>query len=450
MTERLYYQNSFLYNFTAAVESVREFNGRHALLLDRTAFYPASGGQPFDTGWVEFIAGESEEPLVPPKPLAIPKLRISEVIEDESNGNILHIVENPPGVENLPGLLLLPLRVRGFIDVERRQDHMQQHSGQHVLSAAFLRLFDLPTLSFHLGQESCSIDLDAPGLGSAQIEQAERAANRFVWEDRQVLMHEVTPEQARKIGVRTIPETAHKTLRLIELRGVDVCACGGTHVRTTGQIGNIQVRGVERVRQGMRVEFVCGERALLLARRDFQLLSETAALYASHPEEVPAQTRRLVESDKAAHHRHRRLMGEVAGLTAQQALARTPGEHGHKVVAEYLADRDLEFVKLYAQQLVATESNVIALLGSGQPTPTLVFAHSAGAAFDAASELRALVGSVGGRGGGTRDLAQGGVPSADAIPKLIAQAAQRARALRPSTPTAGAPGPPAAPGALSQ
>jgi alanyl-tRNA synthetase len=216
---------------------------------------------------------------------------------------------------------------------------------------------------------------------------------------------------------------------------VDVCACGGTHVRTTGQIGNIQVRGVERVRQGMRVEFVCGERALLLARRDFQLLTETAALYSSHPEEV--------DSDKAAHHRHRRLIGEVAGLTAQQTLARTPGEHGHKVVAEYLADRDLEFVKLYAQKLVAAETNVIALLGSGQPTPTLVFAHSAGAAFDAAAELCALVGSVGGRGGGTRDMAQGGVPSADAIPRLIAEAAQRARAPRQCSRNA-------APGALSQ
>ena len=464
MTERLYYQNSFLYNFTAAVESVRELSdGRCALLLDRTAFYPTSGGQPFDTGWVEFIAAESEEPPAVPQPLPIPqalpipKLRISEVIEDESSGSILHVIENPPAVEDLPALLSMPLRVRGFIDAERRQDHMQQHSGQHVLSAAFLRLFDLPTLSFHLGKESCAIDLDASGLSSAQVEQAERAANRFVWEDRQVLMHEVTPEQARKIGVSKLPEVtgeagqaSRQNLRLIEIRGVDVCACGGTHVRTTGQIGNIQVRGVERVRQGMRVEFVCGERALLRSRRDFQLLCETAAMYSSHMEEVPAHTRRLLDSDKASHHRQRRLLGEVAGLAAQQTLARMPGEDGHKVVAEYLADRDLEFVKLYAQKLIASESNVIALLGSAQPTPTLVFAHSAGALFDAADELRALVGSVGGRGGGTRDLAQGGVPSADAIPRLIAEAAQRARALRPGTPTTGASGTPAAPGALSQ
>jgi len=443
MTERLYYQNSFLFNFTAAVESVSDLpDGRRALLLDRTAFYPTSGGQPFDTGWIEFVDAESEAPL------PIPKLRVAEVIEDEAGGNILHVVDP------LPAQLPLPIRVRGFIDAERRQDHMQQHSGQHVLSAAFLRVFDLPTLSFHLGEETCAIDLDATGLDAAQLEQAERVANQFVWEDRQVLMHEVTPEQARKIGVQKIPEPVREalygTLRLIEIRGVDVCACGGTHVRTTGQIGNIQVRGVERVRQGMRVEFVCGLRALLRARRDFKLLGDTAALYSAHPEEVPAQTRRLIESDKASHHRHRRLLGELADVAAQHALARTPDEHGRKVVAEFLAERDVEFVKLYAQKLVASETNVIALLGAGQPTPTLVFAHSAGAAFDAGAELRALAGSVGGRGGGSRDLAQGGVPSAEMIPRLIADAAQRARALRPSTPTAGAVATPAEPGALSQ
>ena len=426
MTERLYYQNSFVFNFTATAEREKELaGGRRALLLDRTAFYPTSGGQPFDTGWIEFVDPVSE------KALSLPKLRVSEVIDDEASGSILHIVDE------LPAQLALPLGVRGFIDAERRQDHMQQHSGQHVLSAAFLRVFDLPTLSFHLGEESCAIDLDAASLSSAQVEQAERVANHYVWEDRQVLMHEVTPEQARKIGVRKIPEPERESLRLIEIRGVDVCACGGTHVRTTGQIGNIQVRGVERVRQGMRVEFVGGRRALLRARRDFQLLSETAALYSSHPEEVPAQTRKLIEADKAAHHRHRRLLGELAERAAQQKLALTPDEHGRKIVAEFLADRDVEFVKLYAQKLVAIESNVVALLGAGQPTPTLVFAHSAGASFDAGAELRAQVGSVGGRGGGSREMAQGGVPSAESIPKLISDAAQRARAM-------------AVPGALSQ
>jgi alanyl-tRNA synthetase len=420
MTERLYYQNSFLFNFTAAVESMSELpGGRRALVLDRTAFYPLAGGQPFDTGWIDFVDAESE------KPLALNKVRVSEVIEDEA-GTVLHIVENLS--EPLPR----PVRVRGFIDAERRQDHMQQHSGQHVLSAAFLRLFNIATLSFHMGAQTSTIDLDTSQVHGTQLQQAEHFANQCVWEDRQVLMHEVTRAQAEKIGVRKIPETARETLRLIEVRGIDVCACGGTHVRTTGQIGNIQVRRSERVRQGVRVEFVCGARALAQARADFQLLTETATLYSAQPEEVPAQTRKLIEQDKAAHHERRRLLAQLADFAAQQTLAQTPEEHGQKVVVEFLTDRDLQFVKMYAQQLVSAEENVIALLGAGQPRPALVFAHSTRAAYDAGAELRALLTAVGGRGGGTRDLAQGGVPSAEMVPSLLAEAAQRARMLAAS------------------
>lgn len=416
MTERLYYQNSFLFNFTAAVEGTRELaDGRRALLLDRTAFYATSGGQPFDTGWIEFVSAEREQPV------DLPKVRVSEVIEDESSGVILHVVEQ------LDTPLSLPLRVRGFIDADRRQDHMQQHSGQHVLSAAFLKLFDAPTVSFHLGEETSTIDLEISSLNAAQLAQAERHANQMVWEDRQVLMHEATPEQARKIGVRKLPEAARETLRLIEVRGVDLCACGGTHVKNTGQIGNIQLRKVERVKQGLRVEFACGARALRLAHKDFQVLSEAAALYSSHIWEIPAQTAKLIDSGKAAQKQQQKLLEELAELTAQQALASTASEHGHKVVARYFAERDLSFIKLFAQKLVALESNVIALVGAGQGTPALVFAQS-NSKFNAGTELKAAVSSSGGRGGGNAALAQGGVPSAEAIPELLDRVAQQARA----------------------
>jgi alanyl-tRNA synthetase len=418
MTERLYYQNSFLYDFTAAVEARRELSdGRRALVLDRTVFYPASGGQPFDTGWLEFVSADSE------KPVELPKFRVSEVLEDESDGTILHIVDN------LINPIALPLRVRGFIDVDRRQDHMQQHSGQHVLSAVFLNLFAAPTVSFHMGSETCTIDLEIASLSTAQLEQAERHANQLVWDDRQVLIHEATPEQARKIGLRKIPDTTRETLRLIEVRGVDLCACGGTHVLSTGQIGNIQLRKVEKVRQGVRVEFVCGIRALGIARKDFQVLTEAAALYSSQLWEIPAQSQKLIDSNKATQKKQLMLLEEIAELAAQRALARTSASSGQKIVAEYLSDRDASFVKLYAQKLVAGEGHVIALLGAGQGTPALIFAQSIGASggecsFDAGAQLKAIVLSAGGRGGGTRDLAQGGVPSADLIPELLARAVQ--------------------------
>jgi alanyl-tRNA synthetase len=296
-----------------------------------------------------------------------------------------------------------------------------------VLSAAFLKLFNAPTVSFHMGEESCTIDLDIPSLTASQLEQAEQQANQFIWEDRQVLIHEVTPEQARQAGVRKLPEAAHETLRLIEVRGVDLCACGGTHVKNTGQIGNIQLRKVEKIKQGIRVEFVCGARALRTARKDFHVLTETAALYSSHIWELPAQTEKLLDAGKVAQKHQQKLLEEIAALSAQQTLARTPLEAGRKIVAEYLADRDLSFVKLFAQKLVAAEPNVIALLGAGQGAPALVFAQSPGGSFDAGAQLKSIVSSAGGRGGGTRDLAQGGVPKAELIPELIATAAQAAR-----------------------
>ncbi len=312
--------------------------------------------------------------------------------------------------------------------MDRRHDHMQQHSGQHVLSAAFLKLFKAPTISFHMGDESCTIDLEIAALSAAQLVQAERYANQIVWDDRQVLMHEVTHEQARKIGVRKIPEAAHATLRLIEVRGIDLCACGGTHVKNTGQIGNVQIRKVEKIKQGIRVEFVCGVRALRIARKDFETLTEAAALYSSHLWDVPAQSQKLIDSAKAAQKQQQKLLAEIAELTARQTLARTSAEGGRKIVAEYFADRDLDFVKLYAQKLVAAEANVIALIGGGQGTPALVFAQSPGGTFDAGAALKAIVTSAGGRGGGTRDLAQGGVPSSELIPELIERAVHGARA----------------------
>jgi len=423
MTERLYYQNSFLFDFTAEVAGMRDLSdGRRALVFDRTAFYPTSGGQPFDIGWIEFVTEGREEPL------ELPKLKVIEVIEEDAGGDILHVVEDTAE----PVIVHLPLRVRGFVDVDRRQEHMQQHSGQHVLSAAFLKLYNAPTLSFHLGEESCTIDLEIPALNNAQLVQAERHANQLVWDDRQVLMHEATPEQARKIGVRKIPETARDTLRLIEIRGVDLCACGGTHVKTTGQIGNIQIRKVEKVKQALRVEFVCGVRALRHARKDFQVLTETAALYSSHLWDVPAQTEKLIDSGKAAQKQHHKQLAEIADLEAQHTLASTQASGGRKIIAKYCRDRDLDFVKLYAQRLVALEPNVIALIGAGRGTPALVFAQSltglAAEGFDAGAQLKTLLESFGGRGGGTANLAQGGVPSADVIPELLARAALLARA----------------------
>src|SRR6201993_159948 len=230
MTDRLYYHDSFLHEFEGEITEVvpvAEINGRHGVYLDRTAFFPTSGGQVYDTGWLSTGEGSSA------------KLRVAEVAETE-DGRVVHYIEADKPPER-------GTRVRGLIDPARRRDHMQQHSGQHVLSAAFVRLFDMPTVSFHMGDDDCSIDLDTPALSAEQVEQAELLANQVVQENRPVEIKFVTQEEAQNLGLRKPPRADKDELRLIDVHDFDLTACGGTHVRGTGQIGCILLRKVEKV-----------------------------------------------------------------------------------------------------------------------------------------------------------------------------------------------------------
>jgi alanyl-tRNA synthetase len=245
MTHRLYYHDSFLYHFDAEVRSVVE-TPRPALILDRSAFYPTSGGQIHDTGWIV-----SSELASDPAANSAARLRVTEVADTE-NGQIIHYVEAP--LKNVqPGP-----RIHGEIDSARRRDHMQQHSAQHVLSAAFVRLFNLPTVSFHMADDYCSIDLDTPSLVQTQIESAERLANEIILENRPVEISFVTHDEAAALGLRKLPPAQRDQLRLIDIHDFDLTACGGTHVAHTGQIAGIFLRKTEKVRHGYRVEFVAG------------------------------------------------------------------------------------------------------------------------------------------------------------------------------------------------
>src|ERR1700741_4807547 len=246
MTDRLYYHDSFLYDFDAEIRDATDLP-RPAVILDRTAFYPTSGGQVFDTGWIQTDAA---------------KLEVTEVAETE-DGRVVHYLEAP--LKDLaPGT-----HVRGQIDATRRRDHMQQHTGQHVLSAAFVRLFNIPTVSFHLCDGYCPLDVDPPTLSKDQIEAAERLANEVILENRVVDIRFVTREEAGNLGLRKLPPAQRDELRLIDIHDFDLSACGGTHVNQTGQIGCVLLRKTEKVRQGWRVEFVAGQRAVATARRDF-------------------------------------------------------------------------------------------------------------------------------------------------------------------------------------
>lgn len=383
MTDHLYYHDSFLYDFDAQVMEALEHQGKTAIVLDRTAFYPTSGGQVHDLGT---LTADGKQ------------IVITEVADDE-DGRIFHFASEP---------LAIGTQVHGSVDAARRRDHVQQHSGQHVLSAVFIRLFNMPTVSFHMGEESCTIDLETAGLSAVQAHKAEFMANEVIAEDRPVSIRFVPLEEARQLGLRKLPPRQTGDLRLIDITDFDLTACGGTHVRATGQIGSILLRKVEKVKQGLRVEFVCGLRAVKTARRDYATLTEAAALYSSHIHDVPQQVRKSLEETKAAGKTQHKLLEELAELSAERLLAQAAGSP--QVITEFFPDRDAVFIKLLAQKLTAGKTAVIALLASCAGQPTLVFAQTPGQKSNMGQLMKDAMAQLGGRGGGSTDMAQGGLP----------------------------------------
>jgi len=409
MTDRLYYHDSFLYDFDAEVRDVID-GPRPALVLDRSAFYPSSGGQVFDTGAI--TAGDA-------------KLRITEVADLE-DGRVVHYFE---AEDASPHSFKPGTRVHGLIDPTRRRDHMQQHSGQHVLSAAFVRLFDLHTVSFHMADDYCSIDLDTPTLTKEQVEKAEHLANEIILENRPVDIRFVTRDEAGKLGLRKVPVAERDELRIIDIKDWDLSACGGTHVNQTGQIGCILLRKTEKVRQGWRVEFVAGQRAVSTARRDYAALTETAALFSAHIYDASQQARKSLDEIRSLRKQREQSLEELAAAQAAALLAETPETNGRKIVVRTFSDRELNFIKLLAQKLTRLSTNAIALLATTSPQPSLVFAQSpsgqSGQAFDMGALLKETMATLGGRGGGSKDMAQGGVATADGIDAALAAVAAK-------------------------
>jgi len=405
MTKRLYYDSSEICEFDSVVEAVTQplpGQSRPAVILRETAFYPTSGGQVHDTGWLTLGGAE--------------RLRVTEVADAE-DGRIVHYLEAPA---KLP---LAGVAVHGSIDLERRRDHMQQHSGQHVLSAAFVELYQMPTVSFHMGEDYCSIDLATPAVSSGQIAGAEKRANQVVFENCPVRIRYVSRAEAEKTGLRKLPPAERDELRLVEVADFDVSACGGTHVSASGQIGSILLRKTERVQQGTRVEFVCGERAVRMARRDYSALSEAAALFSAQLWDVPEQIRKSAEESKLVRRQKDGALDELAELMALAALQSQPETSGRKIVVRVFSDRDINFAKLFAQKVTRVATPAIALVASTVDPAGLVFAQTPvqisggapGSTADMGALLKHVLTSVGGRGGGSRDFAQGGVPAGSTI-----------------------------------
>ena len=394
-TERLYYSDSHLIEFEALVtDKTDRVSGWTAVTLDRTAFYPTGGGQPSDTGTLN---GE----------------RVLECIDDEDNG-VLHVVQGrAPDVG---------ATVEGRIDWPRRLDHLQQHTGQHILSQAFVTLFKAPTRSFRVLHEVCEIDVELTNPTNELIERAVELANNVIWEDRQITIKSATAEEAAQLPLRKDPSRAGE-LRLIEIEGFDLTPCGGTHAYRTGEVGMIAVRTWERAKGLTRIEFAAGTRALADYRRANKTARAVATLFSASRDDASKLAARMVEENKELHRRVRSLEELAARVEADELLATAlPNAAGVRVVNHIFDNRDAESLKHLALALIA-QPKTVALLGSrDQEAARLVFAKTADAPGDMNALMDAACELLDGRGGGKSDLAQGGGKHIDKLAEAIDQA----------------------------
>jgi alanyl-tRNA synthetase len=379
MTLRLYYHEPYRTEFDAQATSVLERDGRTLVVCDRTAFYPTSGGQPHDTGVLSAAGAD---------------VRVVDVIDLET-GDVGHVVDAP----------IVPGPVTGRIHWTRRFDHMQQHTGQHVLSAAFDRRFGARTESVHLGVESSTIDL-ARELSPAEIDLAAAEANRIVWEDRPVAIRFVSEEEAASLPLRKEP-TRQGPLRLIDIEDFDLSACGGTHVARTGGIGIIAIAGTERFRGGTRVSFLCGGRVLAAYGRFRDAFGDAQRLLSVAPEEVGTGIEKLQAENKSLQRALRTARESLTGYEASALVERGERVGSRVLVAAALEGRDAAGLKAMAAA-AAGEPHVVAVLFSTTQPALAVVARAADTGVDAAAILKALIARFGGKGGGRAELAQGG------------------------------------------
>lgn len=377
MTERIYYTEPCRMEFDATVTHVETQEGRLVAVLDRTAFYPTSGGQPYDTGTLD-------------------EARVVDVFEREADEAVCHAIDRP---------LASGQAVHGRVDWGRRFDHMQQHTGQHLLSAACDRICQARTLSFHLGSASSTIDLDRDLAGDA-IEAAAAEANRVVWENRPVSIRFVSSDEAARLPLRKEPVRIG-TLRVVEIENFDLSACGGTHVVRTGAVGIIAISRWEHYKGGTRVEFVCGGRALGALRVQRDLLATCLRQLSVSHAELPAAIERLAGENRELKRTLRALQERLCAHEAGALAAAAEHVGQVAVVVRALEGYDAAGLKSLAAAIASRSGHATALL-TAIPPMLVVVARAGDVPLDASAVLHGLLQRFGGRGGGKPELAQGG------------------------------------------
>ena len=391
-TEKLYYQDPHLREFTATIlEKSALADGQFAIILDRTAFYPEGGGQPCDTGWL------NEAPV-----LSV----------EMRNGDIIHTVACDPGEGP----------VTGRIDWQRRFDHMQQHTGEHILSGIFLSLHQAENVGFHLSATTCQIDVTLPSLSPEQGQIVEDAANAVIFSNRPIDAKFVETAELSAYSLRKEPGAEFEQIRLVSIQNCDCCPCGGTHVSHTGEVGLLKIRGWEKRKNNIRVEFVCGGRALADYRLKHEIARTVAARFSApvdaalaafekNLEKQDATQRELTVTCKAYHEElAARLLTEAIPIGAVRIVSRE--------FTGYTA-ADLQD---FAGRITAVSGGVCLLASVDEAGCRTAFlcAAAPGVPVSMNEVLKSALAPVGGKGGGNATCAQGGAPTTDATAVLAA------------------------------
>jgi alanyl-tRNA synthetase len=382
MSNRLYYTDSYTTQFNAAILEQVALGEQTAVVLDQTYFYPTSGGQPCDSGMINGTA-------------------VVDVQVRAEDGAVLHLLAGPPAGG----------QATGVIDWDRRFDHMQQHTGQHILSQAFIQTVGAQTVGFHLSEGTVTIDLDQDAIDEAALADAERLANEIVWQDLPVAVRFVTHEQAAELPLRKIPPTNGEKLRLVDIVGFDLTACGGTHVARTGEVGLIKIVKKEQRGDKTRIEFRCGARALAHYGEEHAILTQLTSQLTTGAGELATAVAGLQDNEKQLRREVKQLQTDLFQYRAQEFLAGAEQVGDLKIVKQAFAGIDAGQLRVLAATLAAGEK-VVVLLGVSGEKAQLIFGRAADAPGTMNLLLRETLAQLGSKsGGGSETLAQGVVPN---------------------------------------
>jgi len=385
-TERLYNDNPYLTEFRAEVIEILPYGDKYGIVLNRTAFYPAGGGQPWDTGYL------NDE-------------KVSEVIEKD--GKLLHIVDNK----------LLSTEVKGSVNWARRFDFMQQHTGQHILSACFEKLLNGSTDSFHMGKDIVSIEINIDSFSIDDAERIENMANGIIYCNLPVITRVVNGEELNSLPLRKMPKVT-ENIRIVEVKEIDYSPCGGTHVRTTGEVGMIKIKSWEKCKGGIRFSFVCGNRALKDYGMYNSIIRTLCEKLSVRDSEIIEAFDKLLSDLRNTEKQLSASTQELMRVEADNIIKECPVVSGIRLISRVFDNRSINDVKLLAQYLTKAPGNV-ALLACRNENAQVIFSRSEDVNIDINALFKAVLPIIDGKGGGNSRTAQGGGSKVERLEEFI-------------------------------